>query len=282
MQVTVTVTDRAGHSTSQQVEVVERSALQVGWSPPNSTVTDLTAQLAKFPGTKFVTLYSGPGGGLPSWTSGILPLVPADATLSLSIKDWPVGVAAWLSARPTGLPPFYLTLDHEPEQQDSGDPTPAEFRQEWQELIAALAGHPRRAEVRLMPTFTEYAATEGGNAATWEANFGVVSGYAGVDAVGFDIYDTGYPSYRTPQQAYGFALSHAAKYGRDLIIRERGIARKGTDDGTQVARNMRDQCAYLAANPRVRGWSWFYRGGQILDTRLPEKQALTDLIGEYQ
>jgi hypothetical protein len=242
--------------------------------------------LNKFPGTKWITLFIPPGGALPSWTTGMLSLIPRDATLSISIKDWPSNVAGWLAARPVSwVTPFYFTLDHEPEQQDSGDPTPTEFQAEWRELGESLRGHERRAEIRLTPTYTEYYAVR--NETTWLRDFGVVSGYQDVDAVAFDIYDTGYSSYRTTEEAYAFMLRHARTVGKPCFVRERGIERKGADAsgpnaGTVCAANMRAQAQYLADQPNVVGWSWFYRGGQILDTRLPEKQALTDLIAQYQ
>lgn len=262
---------------------------QVGWSPPNSNPTDLNAMLAKYPNTKLVTLYMAPGAGLPSWTSGLLAAVPRDATLSLSVKDWPLNVAGWLAGRPASwTTPFLFTLDHEPEQQDSGDPTPIEFQEEWQDLCESLAGHSRRSEILLTPCYTEYAATLNAEIApNWLRDFGCVSSFEGIDAVAFDIYDTGYAAYRSTQQAYAFALAHARSAGKPLLVRERGISRKGADAsgpsaGTACAQAMRDQCAYLNAQPDVLGWSWFYRGGQILDSRLPEKQALTDMIAQYQ
>lgn len=260
-------------------EAPPRAGLSVGWCPPNSTVADPGPQLTKFPGTTFVRLFSSTG--LPSWTSGILPMVGADVTLHFSFKTWPADVSAWLSARPASRRrPFYLTLDHEPEQQDGGDPTPAQFKQEWRDLIETLDEHPRRNEVLLTPVYTEYAATKGADAATWYADFGAVSSYEGVDAVGFDIYNTGYSTYRTPAQMFGFALDHARSHDLPLVVAEWGIERKGSDNGTQCARVMRDQAAYAAAQG-VRGLAWFYRGGQNLDTRAPERQALTDLIAEY-
>lgn len=260
------------------------SRLQVGWCPPNTNNTDLTNQLGKFPDTKYIRLFSSTG--LPGWASSYLSIPPADATLHISFKSWPQNVAAWLDGRPTNRrTPFYLTLDHEPEQQDSGDPTPAQFQQEWRELIAALQGHPRRGEVLLTPVYTEYAATKGSNASRWYPDFGVVSSYEGVDATSFDIYNTGYSTYRSPEQMFGFALAHARAHSKPLVVAEWGIERKGADAsgsnaGTQCAQVMRDHATYAAAQG-IRGLSWFYRGNCHLDNRLPERQALTDLIGAY-
>lgn len=281
--VTALVTDSGGRSAVATASYAITGSLQVGWCPPNTNLTDLSAQISKYPTTKFMRLYFSAGQGLPSWTGAVLSMVPADVTLHLSFKDWPVDVGAWLSGRPTNRrTPFYLTLDHEPEQQDAGDPLPAAFRQEWKDLITALNGHPRRGEVRLTPTYTEYAATKGSNASTWYSNYGVVSGYPGIDAVAFDIYNDGYSSYRTPEQMFAFALAHARQHGRSLVVAEWGIERKPFDpNGTQCAQVMRAQADYLARQPEARGLAWFYRGGDNLDTRTPEKQALTDLIAQY-
>jgi hypothetical protein len=255
--------------------------LLVGWCPPDSTVAQLGPMLAKFPGTKLVRLYSKTT--LPSWTSGILPMVGADVTLHVSFKTWPVNVAGWLTSRPTNRrTPFYLTLDHEPEQQDSGDPAPAEYRAEWRELTAALAGHPRRGEVMLTPVYTEYAATRGSRAASWYGDFGVVSGFDGVDTVGFDIYNNSTQAYRTASNMFGFALAHARQHGKPLVVAEWGIERIASDDtGSLCAQRMREHATYFAAQPEARALAWFYRGGDNLDTRAPEKKALTDLIAQY-
>jgi hypothetical protein len=273
----------AGREVSYSGQAPARpSGLRAGWCPPNSNTADLAPMQQRYPGTSYKRLYSKTG--LVPWTSGILAMAYAETPMTLlhfSFKTWPVPFADWLDDRPPGLPPFVVTLDHEPEQDPGGsDPTPEQFRQEWRELLAAIAAHRRGGEVIACPTYTEYAATKGEHAATWEQDYGVVSGYDGVGAVGFDVYDTGYPAYRKAS-AYDFPLRHARKYRRRLLIPERGIGRKGTDDGSAVARAMREECAFLARQPEAWGWGWFYRGGQNLDERGPERQALTDLIAQY-
>ncbi|MEV5819296.1 glycosyl hydrolase [Micromonospora haikouensis] len=278
---TVRICDYAGHMTvaATTVTVQSRPAL-LGWSPPNSTPADLSAMLTRFPQPRLLRLYTGAGGGLASWSGSLLSGTPRNATLIYSFKDRPASldVAGWLSARPVSwTAPIYLCWAHEPEQgPTAGDPTPDEFRQGWRDLIAALAGHPRRSQVRLLPVFTEYAARRAG---TWWADFGQVAALAGVDAVGFDIYDTGYPAYRTPVERNDFALAAARRAGKPLVIAEWGIARKGFDaDGTLCAQAMRDNMSHLRRQPDVAAVSWFYRGDCNLDNRTPERQAFVELM----
>lgn len=248
----------------------------LGWCPPTSTVTDLNYMLTNFRGDT-IRLYSSAGSGLQSWTGALFSALPPSSILAYSFKDWPVDISTWLFNRPSNwTTPFYLCLDHEPEQQTGGDPTPAVYKQQWQELINALAGHPRRNEVRLCPIFTEYYARRN---STWESDFGVVCGYSGIDAVGFDIYDSGYSSYRSVTERNDFALSIARKYNKPLIIPEWGIERKSSDtDGTQAAQAMINNINYLRQQPDVPYVQWFYVGGDNLDTRGPEKQAFIDIM----
>lgn len=300
---TARVTDAAGHTVTgtRTLTVQSQATTLLGWCPPNTTTADTTAMLARYPQPQVMRLYTGAGGGLASWTSGPLSQVPAGCVMHYSFKDWtaassPAAIRSWLSARPTSRRGVVdvLTLDHEPEQQDSGDPTPAQFRQEWQELVAALADHPRRAEIGLVPVFTEYAARR---SATWWADFGTVSALAGVDAVGMDIYDTGYERYRTVVERNDFALSQARRVGKPLIIAEWGIKRKPTlnngtvydPDGILAAQAMRDNMAHLRAQPDVPLVEWFYRGDCDLNAtltypsgqtyvRTAERAAFTDLM----
>ncbi|WP_405094979.1 hypothetical protein [Micromonospora sp. NBC_01412] len=268
---TARVADAAGNTTTVSTAVRVEAPTALGWTPPESSVAAIQAMLARYPRPRMVRLYSGPGVGLESW-SGLLAQVPVDCALHYSFKDWAAGTSAaavrdWLSARPASRRRVVdlVTLDHEPEQQSGGDPAPAAFRQQWQELVGALAGHPRRREVWLVPVFTEYAARR---QASWWADFGVVAGYPGVDAVGFDIYDTGYERYRTPVERNEFALAQARRAGRPLVVPEWGIRRKPTlDDGTPYdpdgavcAQAMRDNMAHLRAQPDVPYVEWFYRG----------------------
>ncbi|MFF0823057.1 glycosyl hydrolase [Micromonospora haikouensis] len=278
---TARVTDAAGHTATATAVLSVREPAPLGWSPPNSTAGDLSAMLGRFPSPPLVRLYSPAGAGLASWSGPLLTCAPRSATLVYSFKDPPasVDVAGWLSARPAAwTSPLYLCWAHEPEQGPSaGDPLPAEFREGWRVLVAQLAGHRRRREVRLLPVFTEYAARR---SSTWWSDFGQVTALPGVDAVGFDIYDTGYSAYRSPVERNDFALAIARRVGKPLVVAEWGIARKASDpDGTVCARAMRDNMTYLRRQPDVDAVSWFYRGDCNLDGREPERKAFVDLMG---
>ncbi|MFI2663273.1 glycosyl hydrolase [Micromonospora carbonacea] len=275
------VRDATGNTTVTATTVtVQDGSTLLGWCPPDSTVTDIQRMATRYPQPRLMRLYSAPGKGIAPWSSGMLAQVPVDTVLHYSFKDWsrttsPALIRDWLSARPAARRGVVdlLTLDHEPEQQDSGDPTPAEYRQEWLELLEALADHPRRREVWLVPVFTEYAARR--NNAWWQ-DFGQAAAFDGVDAVGFDIYDTGYERYRTPVERNDFALAQARRVGRPLVIPEWGIQRKPTlksgaaydPDGAICAQAMRDNMAYLRAQPDVPDVAWFYRGNCHLDATL--------------
>lgn len=259
------------------------SIAKLGWSPPNSTVADMDAMLTKYPNPKVVRLYSGSGAGIQSWTGSLFNKVPRDATLIYSIKDWPLGtnLATWLSSRPADwTTPFYFCWAHEPEQGTAnGDPAPADYQQGWKDIIAQLAGHPRRSEIILVPVFTEYYAKR--NETTWWRDFGIVTTYSGIGAVGFDYYDTGYSSYRTAVERNEFPLKIARRSDvqKPVVIAEWGIARKSSDTtGSLAAQAMRDNMNYLRQQADVKPVSWFYRGDCILDDRAPEKQAFIDLM----
>ncbi|NBE80315.1 glycoside hydrolase family 26 protein [Micromonospora rubida] len=287
-QVTIEAVDPDSRTVAVTVSV--RSPTLLGWCPPDSTTAQIRAMTGRYARPQVMRLYTGAGGGIAPWSSGILTQVPAGCPVHYSFKDWtsasPAAVREWLSARPAGRRDVVdlVTLDHEPEQQTAGDPSPAEFRQQWQELVGALAGHPRRAEVWLVPVFTEYAARR---QASWWDDFGQVAAMPGVDAVGFDIYDTGYERYRTPAERNDFALAAARRVGKPLVVAEWGIKRKPTlkggkpydPDGALCAQAMRDNVAHLRAQPDVPFVEWFHRGDCNLDARGPERQAFVDLMG---
>lgn len=250
-------------------------SVPLGWSPVGSNPTDLADMLARYPNPKLVRLYLEAGDGPPTW-SGILSMVSATTPIWVSFKDWdpvtsPQKLRDFFTNRPTARKGVVdrVTIDHEPEQDPGGsDPLPADFRREWQELGAAVRGHPRRSEFKLVPVFTEYYARR--NAATWWTDLGIVASYPDVDEIAFDVYDSGYPAYRTITERNDFMLSQArrAEVKKPLSIGEFGIKRKpstnsGADydiDGALAAKAMRDQMAYLRTQPDIGVVSWFYRG----------------------
>lgn len=264
----------------------EPAKLRIGWSCP---ISSLPERLAKFPGTTYIRIFRKAGLGPPAWAD--LDVIPKDVVVHVSVKDRGLPVAQWLAARPpTWTVPVVFTLDHEPEQQDSGDPLPAEYREEWAELCNQLAGHSRRGEIILCPTFTRYAAElDPIKKVAWFENFGQVVDLPGVDAIGMDVYDPGSTAYQTSTEMYDWSCDFAEAHGKDLYGAEWGRDREGSDvsgaqAGTVCAQKMRDDIAYLRTRPRVRAVAWFYTGGDNLDTgagggpRLPEREALAELI----
>lgn len=258
----------------------EPAELLVGWSCP---ISNLASRLRQFPGTKYIRIFRQAGQGLPTWAQ--LEPIPGDVTVHLSVKDRGLPIGDWLSSRPARwTAPLLFTLDHEPEQQDGGDPTPAEYVDEWAELCDSLADHPRREQIVLTPTFTRYAAEVGSDRDAWYQDFGRVVELA-VDAVAFDVYNSG-STYQTSAQMFAWAVGFATQHGLPLYIAEWGRERKGGDDGTVCAQRMRDDVAYLRRQPQAFGIAWFYTGGDNLDTganggpRTPERQALAELIQE--
>lgn len=247
--------------------------VDLGWSAPGGTAASINDLTTRYGAPDVVRLYSTPGSGLKSWTGAVMGAVPRDATIMYSFKDWPVNVSAWMSSRPADwTSTVYLTLDHEPEQgTSSGDPTPAAYRQEWSELLAQVANHPRRAEYKLTPIFTEYYAKR--HADTFWADFGVVSSYAGVDASGWDIYDNdGSPNYRTAEERNAVPLSYARRVNKPMVIGEWGIPRKLSTDpeGTLAAQAMRENMAYLRTLPDVPAVAWWYEDRYNLHLTITE------------
>lgn len=237
--------------------------VELGWSAPGGTAASIQDLTTRYGSPKVVRLYTGPNTALKSWTGTVMQAIPRDAVIIYSFKDWPVDVNAWMNARPADWhTTVYLTLDHEPEQGTSaGDPTPAAYRQEWAEFTAQVASNPRRGEYKLTPIFTEYYAKR--NAGTFWTDFGQVAALKGVDAIGFDIYDNdGSPTYRDEVERNAVPLSYARRVEvqKPLILGEWGIPRKvGTDPtGSLAAQAMRENMAYLRAQPDVPYVAWWY------------------------
>lgn len=288
MLVTVTVTDAAGHSTSQQVEVVEQNKVLLGMCPVNSTsLTDMQAVFSRFPQTGVVRFYSA--GGFVPWESPILATIPEGRHLVYSVKGAGLDWATALTTMPARwLDRIDFIWQHEPEQQDSGDPTPAVFQSEWQRIGLIAAGHPRAGRFEIGPCFTEFAARRDGE--TWYQNYGVVGTYTGITRVGFDVYNSGYPqfvNYRTPTHMWEVPFAYADQVNKPVSIDEWGLARKNDPDGTICAPVLREQFEAFAAHPRARTIAWFDRGGCYLGAsptdpagRNPEYAVMADLIQE--
>lgn len=279
--VTARVTDSGGQVMSASATYAVGSRLRIGWSCP---LDELASRYTMFPGTKFVRIFMGPGEGLPPWSA--FSMLANDVQLQVSVKERGLNWPAWIASRPARFTVDTIgTIDHEPEQQDSGDPSPAEFWDEWRELCAQAGGIDK---LILAPTFTRYAAEKGADRATWYQNFGRVVELDGIGAVGWDIYNYANDRYLTSAEMFDWCADFAEARNLDMFVSEWGRRRLSFDNGTQCAQRMHEDAAY-ARTRRIRGMSWFYKGSDNLDTagtggtpRLPERNALAKLIQEQR
>lgn len=259
---------------------------RLGMCPVNSTsVTDIRAVFQRFPATKTLRFFSA--GNFVPWDSPLFAAIPAGVHLVYSVKG--VGLN-WQQAFTT-LPTRWFGLidfiwQHEPEQQDSGDPTPAVFQAEWRKIGQAAAAHPLNDKFRVGPCFTEFRARADGE--TWFNQFGVVGTYEGINRAGFDIYNTGYPqftNYRTPAHISEIPFAYADRTGLQVSVDELGLARKNDPNGTICAQSLPG--IYERLQTRCRTVTWFDRGACYLGDsptdpagRRPEYAVMADLIEE--
>ncbi|MFG2165508.1 hypothetical protein [Micromonospora chersina] len=217
---------------------------RVGWCPGGRTVAEM---LAMYPGTTAVRIFVGAGKPLPTWDGPVLGPIPAGVLIHVSFKTWDLpAVERWLTAMPADHAPIILTYAHEPEQGTAaGDPTVEVFRARWAELVAALADHPRRADVLLVPVYTRY---------WWQAHPGDVRWLVPmVDAIGWDIYNNG-TTYRTPADLLSIPRGIAKRTGLPYLIAELGAV----DIGPGRAEWMQ---AMVAAAREDGAWTvcWFHK-----------------------
>lgn len=265
-----TVTVRAKNKVSGQTSTaVTRSfthGTTLGWSIGGGTSAGLQQQTAAYGPPAVVRVFSPPGSGIKPWGTGLLAEIPKGSILVYSIKDWdaatwPQRIRDWMTSRPvTMTTPYYFCLDHEPEQGPTkGDPDPVAYKKEWSELAAAVRTHPRRKEMRLLPIFTEYYARRN---ASWWNDFGIVASWSDVDAIGFDVYDLSYSTYRTEVDRFAIPLQHARRpeVKKPLIIAEWGIDRKTSidPDGTLAAQEIRQSMEYLRKQSDAPYVAWWH------------------------
>ncbi|WP_319460096.1 hypothetical protein [Micromonospora sp. RTP1Z1] len=270
---------------------------RIGWCPGGRTVADM---LARYPLTSAVRIFFGPGDGLPAsaWTDPrqALAQVPAGADVIASHKDQGVDAAAFVTAwEATGRTgQLILVPHHEPEQQEGGDPPPAQFRASWTRTREQVGDHPARRDGRLQLAvcYTLQWIRGGGNWRTWWPEHEADA----VDLVLFDWYqyEPGAPnpfrprSYEDPASAIAPMTAIAAAVGKDWgiaeidhlrITRENGFAVDLDPTGEMCAAWYRRMfAAAKAAGCQL--WCHFHRGHGDLTSRLPEQLALRELIGQ--
>ena len=245
---------------------------RVGWCPGDRTVSDM---LVRYPGTSVVRVFVGPGKPIPAWDGDVLgPLAKQGVAVHLSFKTWDrAAVLRLVDGKPTGLP-LILTFGHEPEQGPARGDLPLEqWRARWAELVALLAGHPRRAELLLAPVYTRYWWQERPGDLRWLVT-------DGVDAVGWDVYNNG-STYRTPDDLLAIPRQIAARTGLPYLIPELGAVRLPGDDGSGRQAWMRAMVDAARADGALTV-CWFHRLEWDL-TRAdsgPEQQTWRDIIKE--
>ncbi|WP_247677323.1 hypothetical protein [Micromonospora sp. C41] len=239
----------------------------IGWCPGGRTVAEM---LDRYTATGTARIFVGAGKALPSWSGPVLGPLGDQVLPHVSFKTWDLaGVRAWLDQMPAGRR-LILTYAHEPEQGPSaGDPVPEVFHARWAELVAALADHPARDRVWLVPVYTRY---------WWQANPGDLRWLvtADVDAHGWDIYNNG-SSYRRPDDLLSIPRDIAGRTGLPYLVAELGATRvPGDRDGTGRQAWMRDMVTAIAADGGLTV-AWFHKDEWDL-TAWPDEQRTWQTI----
>lgn len=226
----------------------------------------ITNHVKTFPAMKITRVFGPPGKGIPAWGGTTLQAVPAGVIPHVSFKDWDMAaVLTWADAIPPGRAEVWLTYNHEPE----GDMDPAVYRQRWVALADALAGHPARPRLRLVPIHTQYWSRHKGQWTDWWP------AGAGTDYIGWDCYnEVGPDRYEDPATFVELPIRAAAQAGVPLVIPELGAVRTSTDpDGTGRAAWILAVADRLqAAGCRAASW-WCAKGTNGLSYHLDTDPA---------
>ncbi|MCT2277984.1 hypothetical protein M3G91_10140 [Micromonospora chalcea] len=238
----------------------------LGWCPGGRPVD---VMLNLYPGTGTVRLFVGAGKPIPEWGGPVLGPLGTTVVPHLSFKTWDLGpVVKLVDGIPDGQL-LILTYAHEPEQGTAaGDPTPEVFHARWAELVAALADHPKRDRLLLVPVYTRY---------WWQANRGdrrwLVT--APVDAHGWDIYNNG-TGYRSPDDLLAIPRQVALDTGLPYLVAELGA--------TVVGANVTGRSAWMrsmvdaAKADGALTVAWFHKDDWDLTTGLDAQQTWQTLI----
>lgn len=295
---TTTVTTTVTTQTWIDVQVVEeddRRFVVFGFNHGNNDVDEMERMIEAYGLPDVVRFFTDAGKGIVAWDHPILELLDEHCVLVYSFKDWPLpaGVFSnWMTTYPAGrFKAVWWCIDHEPEQgPESGDPNPATYAAQWTQALAIYNSHPRKAEFFPIAIFTEFYARKYWSAVdpktgmTWYEAFGHVIEFHGMAGVGFDIYDSGYPNYRTPEHRNEIPLRVATRAGLPLLICELNIANKPDidPDDTGAAAAYRANTAYLrdeVTHP-VPYVMHFYKGGGSLWDRPEVQEAFQDALDE--
>lgn len=295
--VTKTVTTTVTTQTWIDVEVVEHPGqgrtVTFGFNSAYGTVAELKKLIEHYGQPDVCRIFTEAGDGIISWSNPRLALLKSDCVLVYSFKDWPLSTgafASWMSSKPTNkFPEVWVCIDHEPEQgPEKGDPNPDTYERQWTEFLAIYNVHPRREEFYPLAIFTEYYArkywtnTDPKTGKRWYDAFGHVVEMHGMRGVGFDIYDSSWPNYRTPQHRNEIPLLVATRARLPLLICELNIANKEDidPDDSLAAAAYRANTNYLRTEvthpvPYV---MQYHLGGGVLYDRPRVKEAFLEAI----
>lgn len=247
VDVTVTVRDATGNTTTRTVAVVQRPRFGV-----NCSAGEFAQTLVDFPGIRYHRDFGADGPDSdtltepPSHSSTKQTLAPASCVMHVSWKDDPNLLDAWLSAAPPERR-YWLTWHHEP----MGDVAPATYRASAVRFSEILATHPRRQQVLGHgPIVTRYwLDNAGGNPADWW--------YPGATLYGGDCY-TGGAAYLTPEEMFGGTAQAARDRGVPWMVPEWGGERIPSDPtGAGRAAWIRDCADYLREQPDCLAAGWW-------------------------
>ncbi|MFI6333184.1 hypothetical protein ACIBBG_33530 [Micromonospora chersina] len=277
--------------------------MPTGWSCGSRSIDEMSRL---YPGSSAARVFFGPGEGLPAsaWSDPTrvgrqrLTDLPANCTAIVSFKDQTADraafVAAWLKYRPDV--DLDLITHHEPEQQERGDPTPAQYRTSWTRTREQVGDHPARAEgrLRLATCWTLQWIRRGGDWRTWWPDHEADA----VDLLLFDwypflpgepnpfkprVYEDAASALKVPVgiarqlgKAWGFA-----EFDHPRILRANGFTVDLDPEGELAASWYRRMHA-AAKTAGCQVWAHFHAnaGAAVGDlTKRPaEQQALRDLI----
>jgi hypothetical protein len=282
-----------------------RRPMPTGWCPGVRIVDGveeletvaMRRQLDMYPDTKAFRIFIGPTFGLPpaAWTDPLHPLsmVPRDADVIVSWRDFDVDAAAfveaWRAAGHCGR--LILVPYHEPEQQTGGDPTPEQFRAAWSSLAEQVGGHPCRRSGRLLLAvcytlvWARRLDENGQRLNDWRIWWPEhVARH--VDLILGDWYPYDPTSatpfrpteYQAPESALAIIKEMTSATGKGWGIAEINHMRVPSDPTGDACAAWYRQIHGWARENGCTIWTHFHKGGGDLENRLPERDALRDLI----
>lgn len=276
--------------------------LPTGWCPGVRTDVELEVeamrrQLDMYPGTTAFRIFIPPTFGLPpgGWTdpAHALSLVHRNADVIVSWRDFGVDAAAfvdaWQEAGHCGR--LILVPHHEPEQQTGTDPTPEQFRDSWSSLVDQVGRHRARRAGRLLLAvcytlvWIRRVDANGQRINDWRLWWpDHVADCVDLVLGDWYPYDATSPTpfrpteYQAPQTALAIMPELSRATGKRWGIAEINHRRVPSDLTGDACAAWYRQMHGWARDHGCTIWTHFHVGGGDLGDRLPEQEALRDLI----